>query len=80
MAKETARRAVVRAVQPAQGSAPQLEYGPNTTGCPAVVRAIERLYEGQTEETFWALMSALNYALEMGTEVLVPVEDRKSVV
>lgn len=51
-----------------------LEYGPNTTGCPAVVQAIERLYEGQTEDTFWALMSALNYALEMETDVLVPVE------
>lgn len=69
MAKETARW--VRAKQP---SAQPLEYGPNTTGCPAVEQAVEKLYAGQSEESFWALMSALNYALQMETDVLVPVE------
>lgn len=74
MAEKTARRnAAQRAAQePARPAGP--EYGPNTTGCPAVVQAIERLYAGQTEECFWALMNALNYALEMGTEVLVPLD------
>jgi hypothetical protein len=51
-----------------------LRYGPNTTGCPAVEQAIQKLYEGQSEENFWSLMNALNYALEMETEVLVPVD------
>lgn len=48
-------------------------YGPGGTGCPVVERAIETLYKGQNEETFWALMNALNYALEMDTHVLVPL-------
>lgn len=74
MEKEPLRRRAVRRVQSKPTGARGLEYGPNTTGCPAVAQAIERLYAGQTEETFWALMSALNYALEMETEVLVPLD------
>ena len=37
-------------------------------------QAIERLYHGQNEESFWALMNAINYALELDTRVLVPLE------
>lgn len=51
-----------------------LGYSPRSTGCPAVERAIEGLYRGQNEESFWALMSALNYATELETRVLVPVQ------
>ena len=39
-----------------------------------VEQAIERLYHGQNEESFWALMGALNYALELETHVLVPLQ------
>jgi TPR repeat protein len=39
-----------------------------------VEHAIKKLYQGQTEENFWGLINALNYALEMDTEVLVPVD------
>lgn len=48
-------------------------YSPAGTGCPVVERAIQRLYRAQNEESFWTLMSALNYALEIHTHVLVPV-------
>lgn len=74
MAKEKARRAPARWAQAKQTAACLLEYGPGTTGCPAVEQAIEGLYAGQSEENFWTLMSALHYALEMETEVLVPVD------
>lgn len=57
------------------GAVRQMEYGPDTTGCPAVEQAIENLYSGQDEESFWRLMSALNYALQMETEVLLPLEN-----
>ena len=50
------------------------EYGPLGTGCPAVERAVAALYKGQNEESFWALMNAINYALELDTRVLVPLE------
>lgn len=50
------------------------EYGPLGTGCPAVERAVETLYKGQNEESFWALMNAINYALELETRILVPLE------
>ena len=43
------------------------EYGPLGTGCPAVERAVAALYKGQNEESFWALMNAINYALELDT-------------
>ena len=49
-------------------------YSPADTGCPAVERAVENLYHGQDEEAFWTLMGALNYALEMETHVLVPLQ------
>ena len=41
------------------------EYGPLGTGCPAIERAVAALYKGQNEESFWALMNAINYALEL---------------
>ena len=50
------------------------EYGPRGTGCPAIERAVAALYKGQNEESFWALMNAINYALELDTRVLVPLE------
>ena len=49
-------------------------YGPTQTGCPAIEQAITRLYRQQNEENFWSLMNALNYALELETRVLVPLE------
>lgn len=51
-----------------------LVYGPTGTGCPAVETAIEGLYHGQNEESFWALISALNYAIQLETRVLVPLQ------
>lgn len=33
-----------------------------------------RLYREQNEEHFWSLMNALNYALELQTKVLVPLD------
>ena len=48
-------------------------YSPAGTGCPAFEQAVENLYKGQNEESFWTLMGALNYALEMETHVLVPL-------
>ena len=50
------------------------DYGPLGTGCPAVERAVAALYKGQNEESFWGLMNALNYALELDTRVLVPLQ------
>ena len=47
-------------------------YSPRGTGCPAIEQAVQGLYQGQNEESFWTLMSALNYALELETHVLVP--------
>ena len=49
-------------------------YSPRGTGCPAIEQAVQRLYKGQNEESFWSLMSALNYALELETHVLVPLQ------
>ncbi len=40
--------------QPAPAHAGALQ--PGGTGCPAIEQAIERLYHGQNEESFWALM------------------------
>lgn len=53
-------------------TAPQ--YGPVGTGCPFVEEAVARLYREQSEEHFWSLMNALNYALELQTRVLVPLD------
>ena len=49
-------------------------YSPRGTGCPAMEQAVQGLYKGQNEESFWSLMSALNYALELETHVLVPLQ------
>ena len=49
-------------------------YSPAGTGCPAIEHAVENLYRAQSEEGFWTLMSALNYALELETHVLVPLQ------
>ena len=49
-------------------------YSPRGTGCPAIEQAVQGLYKGQNEESFWSLMSALNYALELETHVLVPLQ------
>lgn len=49
-------------------------YSPGGTGCPAIEQAVEGMYRGQNEESFWTLMGALNYALEMETHVLVPLQ------
>ena len=40
----------------------------------AIEQAVQGLYKGQNEESFWSLMSALNYALELETHVLVPLQ------
>ena len=53
-------------------AAPQ--YSPAGTGCPVVEQAVERLYREQNETHFWNLMNALNYALELKTRVLVPLD------
>ena len=53
------------------------EYGPLGTGCPAVEQAVTALYKAQNEESFWTLMNALNYALELDTRVLVPLQARR---
>ncbi len=56
-------------------------YGPVDTGCPAVELAIDRLYEAgdaEREARFWALMKGVNYALQMETEVLVPLKTAPS--
>ncbi|MGN0661916.1 MAG: SseB family protein [Faecalibacterium sp.] len=49
-------------------------YSPADTGCPAIEKAVAGLYRAQSEESFWSLMSALNYAMQIGTQVLVPVQ------
>ena len=54
-------------------------YGPRGTGCPAIEQAVQGLYRGQNEESFWTLMSALNYALELETHVLVPLQTAPTV-
>lgn len=54
-----------------------LRYSPVSTGCPAVELAIQRLYQAEDaerENRFWALIKGLNYALQMQTQVLVPVQ------
>ncbi len=60
-----------------KGQAPAFRYGPLYTGCPALEMAVERFYQApdQEKETrFWGLVKGLNYALQMETRVLVPVE------
>ena len=72
MAKDGAARLRLRPVGAADRKKLP-EYGPLGTGCPAVERAVAALYKGQNEESFWALMNAINYALELDTRVLVPM-------
>lgn len=59
------------------GSAPV--YSPAGTGCPTLEAAIERLYGGQNEETFWALIHSLNYALQLETRVILPAQTSPTV-
>ena len=73
MAKDGAARLRLRPVGAADRKKLP-EYGPLGTGCPAIERAVAALYKGQNEESFWALMNAINYALELDTRVLVPLE------
>lgn len=54
-------------------------YSPAQTGCPAVEDAIERLYSGQNEETFWALIHSLNYAMQLETRVILPAQTAPTV-
>ena len=77
MARHASGRIWFRPVGTKQRRASALGYGPTSTGCPAVEQAVERLYDSSGTESmdrFWSLMSALNYALEIETEVLIPVE------
>lgn len=74
MARETDGRIRFRPVGARAQRRESPEYGPASTGCPAVERAVEGLYQAQSEESFWTLMSALNYAMEIDTEVLLPVQ------
>ena len=69
MAKDGAARLRLRPVGAADRKKLP-EYGPLGTGCPAIERAVAALYKGQNEESFWALMNAINYALELDTRVL----------
>ena len=73
MAKDGAARLRLRPVGAADHKKLP-EYGPLGTGCPAIERAVAALYKGQNEESFWALMNAINYALELDTRVLVPLD------
>ncbi len=73
MAKDGAARLRLRPVGAADRKKLP-EYGPLGTGCPAIERAVAALYKGQNEESFWALMNAINCALELDTRVLVPLE------
>ena len=72
MARHASGRIWFRPVGTKQRRASALGYGPTSTGCPAVEQAVERLYDSSGTESmdrFWSLMSALNYALEIETEV-----------
>ena len=73
MANDNVVRMRFRPVGTAQRRQGAPEYSPLGTGCPAVEQAVAALYQAQNEESFWALMNALNYAMELDTEVLVPL-------
>ena len=73
MANDNVVRMRFRPVGTAQRRQGVPEYSPLGTGCPAVEQAVAALYQAQNEESFWALMNALNYAMELDTEVLVPL-------
>ena len=53
-----------------------VRYSPGGTGCPAIEQAIEQLYHGQNEESFWALMGALNSAPVSYTHLTLPTNSR----
>ena len=55
-------------------------YSPRGTGCPAIEQAVQGLYKGQNEESFWTLMSALNYALELETLMRGDYDDNDAVL
>ena len=74
MARRTDGGVRFRPVGSAQRHRKAPAYSPAGTGCPAYERAVENLYKSQNEEGFWTLMGALNYALEMETHVLVPLQ------
>ena len=74
MARRTDGGIRFRPVGGAKRSLQAPTYSPAGTGCPAFEQAVENLYKGQNEEAFWTLMGALNYALEMETHVLVPLQ------
>ncbi|MGN0706512.1 MAG: tetratricopeptide repeat protein [Faecalibacterium sp.] len=69
-------------LRPAGGAKPPrvLEYSPTGTGCPAVEKAVSGLYRQQSEESFWTLMSALNYAMQIDTRILIPVQTAPTVL
>lgn len=79
MAKQTRKPKRYRPVGGWKKQGPVLEYGPCTTGCPTIETAIELLYKHQDEESFWTVMSALNYAIDINTKVLLPVLTAPSV-
>ena len=72
MAYETGSRRLRPVGSRKKKTAPK--YGPTGTGCPVVEEAVARLYRDQSEAHFWDLMNALNYALELKTRVLVPLD------
>ncbi len=74
MANDSGMKMRFRPVGTAKKRAEAAVYGPLDTGCPAVSTAIAALYTGQNEASFWALMNALNYALQLETRVLVPLQ------
>lgn len=55
------------------------EYSPLGTGCPAIEQALDQLYREKSEESFWTVISTLNYAMELETCVLVPVKTAPTV-
>lgn len=73
MANENGVRMRFRPVGSAERRRGAPEYGPLGTGCPIIEQAVASLYKAQNEESFWTLMNALNYALELDTHVLVPL-------
>ena len=75
MARRTDGGIRFRPVGGAKRSLQAPAYSPAGTGCPAYEQAVENLYKGQNEESFWTLMSALNYALvELVRVMRSPIE------
>lgn len=77
MAKRAAGHIRFRPVGTKQKGTAAPNYGPTVTGSPMVEQTVERLYQAGPEESlerFWSLMSALNYAIQIETDVLIPLE------